>query len=96
MHASHFLVDLRSFNDEVQIMSDLQHDHIIHLHELYKNKEYFFLVMEKLNGGELFDRLCQKEMFTEKEARDVMRTVFDAIAYCHEQGVAHRDLKPEK
>ena len=94
-HFTHFLKLTCSFNDEVQIMLDLQHQHIIHLHELYKNSEYFFLVMEKLNGGELFDRLCQKEVFTEKEARDTMRTILDAIAYCHDQGIAHRDLKPE-
>lgn len=85
----------RSFYDEIQILLDLRHVHIIHLHELYKNNNYFFLVMEKLNGGELFDRLCQKETYSEKEARDVMRTVFDAVSFCHEQGVAHRDLKPE-
>lgn len=87
--------DLRHFQDEVLILLDLQHQHIISLHELYKTAHYFFVVMEKLDGGELFDRLCQRNVLSEKEARDIMKTVFDAIGYCHERQVAHRDLKPE-
>lgn len=87
--------DLRHFKDEILILLDLQHEHIIQLHELYKTRDYFFLVMEKINGGELFDRLCENEILNEKEARDIMRTVFDAMSFCHEQQVAHRDLKPE-
>ena len=87
--------DLRHFNDEVQILLDLSHENIIRIHELYKNPDYFFVVMEKLDGGELFDRLAQKEIYTEKETRDVCRIVFEAMAYCHAQKVAHRDLKPE-
>jgi len=87
--------DLRHFNDEVQILLDLQHESIIQLHELYKTPDFFFVVMEKLDGGELFDRLCEKDFYKEIEARDVCRTIFEATAYCHEQKVAHRDLKPE-
>jgi len=87
--------DLHHFNDEVQILLDLQHVNIIRLYELYKTPDYFFLVMEKLDGGELFDRLCEKEFYSEMDARDVCRTIFEAVAYCHEQKVAHRDLKPE-
>ena len=87
--------DLRHFHDEVQILLDLSHPNIISLYELYKTNDFFFLVMEKLNGGELFDRLCQKDCYSELEARNVCRAVFDAVAYCHEQRVAHRDLKPE-
>ena len=88
-------IDLRHFKNEVQIMLDLQHENIIRLHELYKTPDFFLVVMEKLDGGELFDRICQKEVYNEMEARDVCRTVFEAMAYCHEQKVAHRDLKPE-
>lgn len=87
--------DLRHFHDEVQILLDLQHDHIISLHELYKTADYFFVVMEKLDGGELFDRLCQRNVLSEKETRDIMKNVLQAVAYCHENHVAHRDLKPE-
>mmetsp|Transcript_19305 Transcript_19305/g.28563 ORF Transcript_19305/g.28563 Transcript_19305/m.28563 type:complete len:366 (+) Transcript_19305:86-1183(+) len=87
--------DMIHFNDEVQILLDLQHDSIIQLHELYKTRDYFHVVMEKLKGGELFDRLCELEVYREMDARDICRTIFEAVGYCHDHHVAHRDLKPE-
>lgn len=86
---------LMSFKDEVQILAGLQHGHIVRIYELYKEPKHFFVVMEKLEGGELFDRLCEIQTYCEKDARDAMRVVFDAVAYCQSQRVAHRDLKPE-
>ena len=78
------------FKDEVQILADLQHHSIVRLYELYKDPHYFFAVMEKLNGGELFDRLCEIKTYNEKDARDAMRIIFEAMAYCHSRQVAHR------
>mmetsp|Transcript_16595 Transcript_16595/g.25592 ORF Transcript_16595/g.25592 Transcript_16595/m.25592 type:complete len:88 (+) Transcript_16595:269-532(+) len=50
--------------------------------------------MELMSGGELFDRIVEKESYTEKEAAETIRPIVDAIRYCHEQGIIHRDLKP--
>lgn len=84
-----------NLKEEVQILSDLRHENIIRLCELYRDPYYYFVVMEKLGGGELYDRLCEKQFYSEMDARNVCRTVFGAMAYCHSQKVAHRDLKPE-
>ena len=46
-------------------------------------------------GGELFDRIVAKTHYTEKEARDLVKTFLETMAYMHEAGVVHRDLKPE-
>jgi len=48
-----------------------------------------------MTGGELFDRIVEKEHYSEKEAADTIRPIVDAIRYCHAMGVCHRDLKPE-
>jgi calcium/calmodulin-dependent protein kinase I len=37
----------------------------------------------------------EKETFTEREARDVMVPMFDALMYCHKMGIVHRDIKLE-
>jgi hypothetical protein len=68
---------------------------IVQLYHVYQEPDDCFLVMEVLGGGELFDRILEKRTFTEKEARDVCRSMLDALNYMHERRVAHRDLKPE-
>jgi serine/threonine protein kinase len=54
-----------------------------------------YIVLELLNGGELLDRIRQKERFTEDEASQIMRTLVKAVHFMHSKGVVHRDLKPE-
>jgi len=53
------------------------------------------MVMEVCSGGELFDRIVEKEHYTEDEARKCILAVCQGIQYIHEQHIAHRDLKPE-
>jgi len=84
-----------SLYHEINILKKLKHPNIIRLYEVYHELNYFYLVTELMKGGELFDRIIQKEIYTEMEARNVARKLFSAIAYCHSQNIAHRDLKPE-
>ncbi|CAM9642609.1 unnamed protein product [Phaeothamnion confervicola] len=51
--------------------------------------------MEQMKGGELFDRIVQKQFYNEKDARDVLKVLLEAVKYCHDRNIAHRDLKPE-
>ena len=44
---------------------------------------------------QLFDRIVEKEHYSEKEAADTLRPIVDAIKYCHTLNCIHRDLKPE-
>lgn len=44
-------------------------------------------------GGELFDRIVEKVVYNEKEARDLVSTLLHAVKYCHDRGIVHRDLK---
>ncbi|XP_070270984.1 ribosomal protein S6 kinase alpha-5 isoform X3 [Myotis yumanensis] len=58
-------------------------------------KLHTFLVMELLNGGELFERIKKKKHFSETEASYIMRKLVSAVSHMHDVGVVHRDLKPE-
>ncbi|OWK08007.1 hypothetical protein Celaphus_00008318, partial [Cervus elaphus hippelaphus] len=58
-------------------------------------KLHTFLVMELLNGGELFERIKRKKHFSETEASYIMRKLVSAVSHMHDVGVVHRDLKPE-
>jgi calcium/calmodulin-dependent protein kinase I len=87
--------DQLALQTEVEILSQIDHPNIVKLHEIYDDKTRFNMVMELMTGGELFDRIVEKEYYSEKEAADTIRPVVDAIRYCHSMGIAHRDLKPE-
>lgn len=51
--------------------------------------------MELMTGGELFDRIIQKEKYTEREASATVKKLLFALQHLHSLGIAHRDLKPE-
>jgi calcium/calmodulin-dependent protein kinase I len=44
---------------------------------------------------QLFDQIIEKEKFSEKEAKEIITPIFDALIYCHNLGIVHRDIKPE-
>lgn len=87
--------DETALKDEISVLSELQHKNIIRLYDVFDEKEFYYLVTEKMTGGELFDRIVQKSYYNEKEARDTCKVLFDAMGYCHKKKIAHRDLKPE-
>ena len=51
------------------------------------------MILELMTGGELFDRVVDKEHYSEKEACEVFKPIVDSISYCHKMEIAHRDLK---
>jgi len=88
--------DVHALRDEVEILAALRGcRHIILLYDFFEEPRDFYLVMETMCGGELFDRIVQKSYYNEKEARMTCKILLDAVNYCHERKVAHRDLKPE-
>ncbi|GKY97773.1 hypothetical protein MPSEU_000735500 [Mayamaea pseudoterrestris] len=81
--------------DEVSILKELRHAHIIRLYDFFEEPSTYYLVMERMRGGELFDRIVAKAYYNEKEARDTCKIILEAIGHCHDNHIAHRDLKPE-
>lgn len=88
--------DVKALASEISVLqNDLpHHKYIIHLYEVFDEEDYVHLVTEKVDGGEVLHRLIEKSNYTEREARDLMKFVFEAIRHCHKHKVAHRDLKP--
>ena len=62
--------------------------------DFYENDLEYMVVTEVVSGGELFDRIVDKEFYNEEEARKIVLSLCDALAYVHNKGVTHRDLKP--
>ncbi|CAH8497536.1 unnamed protein product [Schistosoma bovis] len=84
-----------SLNNEIEVLRRLRHPNIVQLFDVLEDAECYYLVMELVTGGELFDRIVQKGSYTERDASALIRQVLLATEYMHSQGVVHRDLKPE-
>jgi len=80
---------------EVEIMQDLKHKNIINFHDFYDEESSYYLVIEKMDGGDLLERLEVVTAFKEKRACQILKDVVDAVDFMHSKNIAHRDLKPE-
>jgi len=87
--------DLMLLGREIDIMKKLDHPNVLKLYEVFETDEIIALVMELVNGGELFYKIVEKGNYSEKDAANIVRQMTKGVEYLHGQGIAHRDLKPE-
>jgi serine/threonine protein kinase len=83
----------RRFLVEAQVMTELDHPHIVRVHEYTDRGSVRLLVMEYLAGGTLTDRLRSK--VPPEVGCAWALSVADALQTAHERGVLHRDIKPD-
>ncbi|KAM3400637.1 hypothetical protein ACQJBY_005467 [Aegilops geniculata] len=93
------VLSLRGADDQVRreiaTLTMLAHPNVVRLHEVAASKTKIYMVLEFVNGGELFDRIAIKKKLSEREGRRLFQQLIDGVSYCHGKGVYHRDLKPE-
>ena len=63
--------------------------------EFFEDKEKFYLVFEKINGGPLLARIQEHVCFSEHDAAQIIKEIASGLDFLHKKGIAHRDLKPE-
>jgi len=84
-----------SLENEINIMKKLSHPNVVQMKAVFDTPEILYIVMEILQGGELYERIVKQKKFTEENAATITRQIFEALAYLHEIGIVHRDLKLE-
>lgn len=83
--------DKAQVQEEVKILKRLEeHEHIVTMVDDFEDETNFHIVLEIVDGGELFDRIVSKTFYTEKQARDVVRFLLQSIQYCHHRNIIHR------
>ena len=88
--------DMEHQRREIEILKMCQHPNIVKLLDIFENQDYIYIVMEKLEGGDLFEYLEKRKFdVTEKRTKEICHQLAAALYYLHKFGVAHRDLKPE-
>jgi calcium-dependent protein kinase len=83
------------FDEEIEMMKEMDHPNITQLYEVYQDDVNYYLVMELLSGGELFDYIVDADTVTEKQVAYVMRQMLGVMNYMHSKDICHRDVKPE-
>ncbi|KAM3122273.1 hypothetical protein CJJ07_001593 [Candidozyma auris] len=80
---------------EIIIMKLISHPNIMGLHDVWENKNDLYLILEYIEGGELFDYLIKRGRLSEYEAINYFKQIIHGIGYLHQFNICHRDLKPE-
>jgi len=83
------------FLAEIKTTANLQHPHILSLHDSGEADGLVFYVMPYVQGESLRDRLRREKQLPVEDAVRIAHEVADALDYAHRQGVIHRDIKPE-
>ncbi|XP_036447555.1 calcium/calmodulin-dependent protein kinase type 1D-like isoform X2 [Colossoma macropomum] len=84
-----------NLENEIAVLRRIKHENVVGLEDFYESRTHYYLVMQLVSGGELFDRILDRGMYSEKDASLVIRQVLEAVNYLHKNGIVHRDLKPE-
>jgi len=86
---------LEQLRKEIEILQHLHHPNIVQFEDVIETAEKLFVIMELIQGGELFEYLLDRGPLPEDVALHIFRQVMGAITYMHDRGVVHRDLKAE-
>eukprot|EP00972_Heterocapsa_arctica_P043789 6464503-Heterocapsa_arctica.AAC.1 len=80
---------------EIQTQSSLDHPNVAKLQAVYESQEHTHLVVESLEGGEVFKHLMEEGVLPEYDAIRVIEQLLRAVGFVHDQGLVHRDIKLE-
>jgi serine/threonine protein kinase len=83
------------FEREARTAGRLQHPNIVQIHRISRSEKLVFFSMGILRGGDLKDMLRDKGAISGQRFHEVMTDVCSALQYAHDEGVIHRDLKPD-
>jgi serine/threonine protein kinase len=91
--------NLFTFQTETQALLRIYdnggHPNISGLRDMYEDHSHFYLILDLINGGEMFDHLSNDGAYSEADAARLMFEISSALAFLHGVGVIHADLKPE-
>jgi len=83
------------FIREAQAAGKLSHPNIIHVHDVSKEKGFYYFSMEFVSGSTVTSRLMDKGHLPSNEVLDIVKQVAKALGYAHGNNLIHRDIKPD-
>ncbi len=89
------VIGAERFLSEIRTTANLQHPHILPLHDSGEADSFLYYVMPFVEGESLRDRLSRDKQLPVHDAVRITSEVAGALDYAHRHGVIHRDIKPE-
>lgn len=86
---------VKRFYDEGKAAAQLNHTNIVQAYDVGHAGDYYYFVMEYVDGWTVHDDIAKDGKYTEKRALEVAIDVVKALAHAHEKGFVHRDVKPK-
>jgi eukaryotic-like serine/threonine-protein kinase len=91
-----FRSDIKTrFLREAETAAQLSHPNIVPIYTVDETEGLVYFVMAYVDGENLAKRIFERGVLPTDEVRRILRDVADALAYAHERGVVHRDIKPD-
>ena len=87
-------VSRERFQVEAQAMAKVEHPGIVKIYDVVQSNDHFFIVMELIKGGTLWDWVKKYGKMPERMAAEAILKVVDALIAVHRSGIIHRDVKP--
>ena len=85
---------LNKFIKEARTIAALEHPNIIHIHDIFKENDTAYYVMDYIEGESLAEMVKRRGPLPEEEAVAYIRSIADALKYVHERSINHLDVKP--
>ncbi|XP_033640975.1 twitchin-like isoform X1 [Asterias rubens] len=94
------LIDVESsdkeyIKHEMDTMSALQHPRLLQLHDAYDSDNQMVMILDFLSGGDIFDRIKDRDQLSEEEVARYTKQVLEGLNYLHLRNYMHLDLKPQ-
>ena len=87
--------NMRKILYETNLMKKLNHPNITKILEMFEDKKYILIIMEYINGGNLFSFVKKRRKLSEKTAKFLFKQIIEGIKHIHQHNIVHRDIKLE-
>lgn len=81
--------------NQIKMLKLINGKNTIKLYDVYESENYVHLIMEHIEGEDLFSAIKKKLDFTERDARRIMKELLRIVQGLHDLKIIHRDIKPE-
>jgi len=89
------LSKLKDLTYEAELMKSIDHEHVVKVLDVYEDIQKVWIVLEYLEGGDLFTRIKNHSALEENISRNWFSQILHAVGHLHAKNIIHRDLKPE-